>query len=200
MSKSTFYFDLGSPYAYLSAERIDGDFEDAGLEPPVWRPVLLGGLFKRFGRSSWALTESRDEGMAEIERRAADYGLPPVRWPHPWPDSYLLSMRVATAAALEDRTREFALAAFRQAFVLGRDLANRETLRLAAADCGLDPDQLMIASGDVNVKMSLRANTEMAGDRGVTGVPTVAIGETLFWGDDQLDAAVEFAVGWRGQP
>lgn len=194
MTKSTFYFDLGSPYAYLSAERIDACFEGAGLEPPVWRPVLLGGLFKRFGRSSWALTESREEGMAEIEERAADYGLPPVRWPHPWPDSYLLSMRVATAASLEDRTREFALAAFHQAFVLGRDLANRETLRLAAVDCGLDPDQLMIASGDVNVKMSLRASTEMAGDRSVTGVPTVAIGEKLFWGDDQLDAAIDFAT------
>ena len=60
MTRSTFYFDLGSPYAYLSAERIDDDFEDAGLEPPVWRPVLLGGLFKRFGRGSWALTESRE--------------------------------------------------------------------------------------------------------------------------------------------
>ncbi len=194
MTKSTFYFDLGSPYAYLSAERIDACFEGAGLEPPVWRPVLLGGLFKRFGRSSWALTESREEGMAEIEERAADYGLPPVRWPHPWPDSYLLSMRVATAASLEDRTREFALAAFHQAFVLGRDLANRETLRLAAVDCGLDPDQLMIASGDVNVKMSLRASTEMAGDRRVKGVPTLAIGEKLFWGDDQLDAAIDFAT------
>ena len=192
--KSVFYFDLGSPYAYLSAERIDACFEGAGLEPPVWRPVLLGGLFKRFGRSSWALTESREEGMAEIEERAADYGLPPVRWPHPWPDSYLLSMRVATAASLEEQTREFALAAFHQAFVLGRDLANRETLRLAAVDCGLDPDQLMIASGDVNVKMSLRASTEMAGDRSVTGVPTVAIGEKLFWGDDQLDAAIDFAT------
>ena len=134
MTKSTFYFDLGSPYAYLSAERIDACFEGAGLEPPVWRPVLLGGLFKRFGRSSWALTESREEGMAEIEERAADYGLPPVRWPHPWPDSYLLSMRVATAASLEEQTREFALAAFHQAFVLGRDLANRETLRLAAVE------------------------------------------------------------------
>ena len=194
MTKSTFYFDLGSPYAYLSAERIDACFEGAGLEPPVWRPVLLGGLFKRFGRSSWALTDDRKQGMAEIEERAADYGLPPVRWPHPWPDSYLLSMRVATAASLEDRTREFALAAFHQAFVLGRDLANRETLRLAAVDCGLDPDQLMIASGDVNVKMSLRASTEMAGDRGVKGVPTLAIGEKLFWGDDQLDAAIDFAT------
>ena len=194
MTKSTFYFDLGSPYAYLSAERIDACFEGAGLEPPVWRPVLLGGLFKRFGRSSWALTDDREQGMAEIEERAADYGLPPVRWPHPWPDSYLLSMRVATAASLEDRTREFALAAFHQAFVLGRDLANRETLRLAAVDCGLDPDQLMIASGDVNVKMSLRASTEMAGDRGVKGVPTLAIGEKLFWGDDQLDAAIDFAT------
>jgi len=51
--RATFYFDLGSPYAYLTAERISGAFTDAELEQPEWQPILLGGLFKRFGRDSW---------------------------------------------------------------------------------------------------------------------------------------------------
>src|SRR4029077_1380817 len=74
--RATFYFDLGSPYAYLTAERISGLFTDAELEQPEWQPILLGGLFKRFGRDSWANGPGREDGIAEVERRAAELSLP----------------------------------------------------------------------------------------------------------------------------
>ena len=120
---ATFYFDLGSPYAYLTAERISGLFTEAELEQPEWQPILLGGLFQRFDRDSWAQTgRARAEGMAEVERRAAAYGLPPLVWPEPWPGNTLIAMRVATFAKQTGRTVSFALAAFRQAFAAGRDL------------------------------------------------------------------------------
>ena len=45
-----FFYDLGSPYAYLAAERVNGLFVEAIGLPPIWQPILLGGLFKRFGR------------------------------------------------------------------------------------------------------------------------------------------------------
>ena len=54
LDRPVFYYDLGSPYAYLAAERISGLFAEAGGEQPEWQPILLGGLFKRFGRDSWA--------------------------------------------------------------------------------------------------------------------------------------------------
>src|SRR3954453_20534489 len=95
---ATFYFDLGSPYAYLTAERISGLFTEAGLEQPEWQPVLLGGLFRPFGRDSWAHGPGRTEGIAEVERRAAAYGLPPLAWPEPWPGNTLFAMRVAPFA------------------------------------------------------------------------------------------------------
>jgi 2-hydroxychromene-2-carboxylate isomerase len=71
----TFYFDLGSPYAYLACERLSAVMP----EPVRWQPVLLGGLFKLNGRSSWALGDHRRRaaGMAEIERRA--HASPPSR-------------------------------------------------------------------------------------------------------------------------
>ena len=78
MSRPTFYYDLGSPYAYLAAERISGLFTEAGLEQPEWQPILLGGLFQRFGRDSWGNGPGREEGMAEVRapglrlRAAAD--------------------------------------------------------------------------------------------------------------------------------
>lgn len=94
--RDEFFLDLGSPYAWLSAERVDRLFGESGRETPLWRPVLLGGLFRRFDRGSWAKTERREAGVSEIERRAREYGLPEPVWPEPWPDSYLFAMRVAT--------------------------------------------------------------------------------------------------------
>jgi 2-hydroxychromene-2-carboxylate isomerase len=187
---ATFYFDLGSPYAYLSAERISRLFTEAGLEQPEWQPILLGGLFRRFDRGSWAETGEREAGMAEVERRAAAYGLQPIRWPDPWPGNMLHAMRVATYSKSIGRTISFALAAFRQAFAGGRDLGIPDNVAIAAAACELHPNAIAKGAASQSVKDRLRAATDRAGDRGVFGVPTVVVGEEVFWGDDRLEEAV----------
>ena len=186
-SDPVFYFDVGSPYAYLTAERIDA----APFGPLVWQPISLGGLFKANGRSSWSLAgaESRDAGIAEVERRARAYGLPPLRWPDPWPSNYLYAMRALTFAFAQGRARAFALAAFRAAFVKGRDLAVPEHVLDAAVLAGLDRQEVAAATADPEVKLALRAATDAAHARGAIGVPTIALGERLFWGDDRLDEA-----------
>jgi 2-hydroxychromene-2-carboxylate isomerase len=187
-----FHFDVGSPYAYLAGERV----ERVMGAPVEWRPVLLGGLFKLTGRSSWALGdfERRRRGMEEIERRAARYGLPPLRWPDPWPDDYLAAMRIATWAHRQDRARDYAQAALRAAFAGGRHLGNPEAALDVAASIGLDRNAARAALGDQSVKDELRAATAAAHERGVFGVPTVAAGGELFWGDDRLeDAAAAFS-------
>jgi 2-hydroxychromene-2-carboxylate isomerase len=189
-----FYFDLGSPYAYLSAERISGLFTEAELEQPEWQPILLGGLFRRFERGSWGETEDRAEGMAEIERRAAEYGLPPISWPKPWPNDGLVAMRAATFAKQTGRTIAFSLAAFRQAFAAGRDLSDVDNVMIAGAACELHPRALLKAVETEAVKKGLREATDHAGDLGVEGVPAVLVGDEVFWGDDRLEDAVEAAA------
>jgi len=192
---STFYFDLGSPYAYLSAERISRLFADSGLEQPEWQPVLLGGLFERFGRGSWADGPGREEGMREVERRAGEYELQPIRWPDPWPGNTLHVMRVATYAKSIGRSVSFALAAFRQAFAGGRDLSAPDNVAIAAAACELHPNAIAKAAESSAIKRKLRSATELAGERGVSGVPSVAVGDQIFWGDDRLEEAVAAAAG-----
>jgi 2-hydroxychromene-2-carboxylate isomerase len=193
----TFYFDLGSPYAYLSAERISGLFAEAGAEQPEWQPVLLGGLFKRFGRESWAKGPERDAGMAECERRASAYGLPPIVWPEPWPGSSLTAMRAAIFAKQTGRTVSFALAGFRQSFAAGRDLTDPDNVVIAAAACELHPNAVLKAVGTDMVKLALREATDRAGDLGVTGVPALVVGEEVYWGDDRLEEGVGAAVALR---
>jgi 2-hydroxychromene-2-carboxylate isomerase len=194
MARAIFYYDLGSPYAYLSAERISALFVEAGIEQPEWQPILLGGLFGRFDRGSWAETEARAEGMAEVERRAGEYGLPPIVWPDPWPGNTLTAMRVATFAKQTGRAVSYSLAAFRQAFAAGRDLSEPDNVAIAAAACELHPRALAQAVKTAGVKDALRAATEDAGERGVFGVPSVRVGEQVFWGDDRLEDAVEAAA------
>jgi 2-hydroxychromene-2-carboxylate isomerase len=194
VSRATFYYDLGSPYAYLSAERISGLFSEVALEQPEWQPILLGGLFRRFDRGSWAETPARAEGMAEIERRAADYGLPPIAWPKPWPGNTLVAMRAATFAKQTGRTVSFSLAAFRQAFAAGRDLTDADNVMIAGAACELHPRALLKAVETDAVKSVLREATDRAGALGVEGVPAVVVGDEVFWGDDRLEEAVAAAA------
>jgi 2-hydroxychromene-2-carboxylate isomerase len=183
----TFYFDLGSPYAYLAAERLHTLLP----EPVQWQPLLLGGLFKLNGRSSWALGDyrRRQAGMAEIERRARGYGLPPIRWPDPWPDDYLLAMRAATFAFAVGRGREFTLCAFRDAFQRGHELSIGAHVLHAAERAGLDPKEVERATREPEIKQALRQATDAAHALGVFGVPTFAIDDELFWGDDRLEDA-----------
>jgi 2-hydroxychromene-2-carboxylate isomerase len=193
VNRPTFYYDLGSPYAYLSAERISGLFTEAGLEQPEWQPILLGGLFQHFGRDSWGNGHRRAEGMAEVERRASAYGLPPIAWPDPWPGNTLTVMRVATFAKQTGRTVSFSLAAFRQAFAAGRDLTDPDNVLIAGAACELHPRALLKAVQTGSVKSALREATDRAAALGVKGVPALVVGEEVFWGDDRLEAGLEAA-------
>ena len=184
-SQPTFYYDLGSPYAYLAAERMQRVLPVV----PVWQPILLGGIWKETGGRSWATTDRREEGMAEIERRAAEYGLMPVRWPAGWPNNTLTAMRAATFAQQTGRAVAFSLAAFRQAFAAGRDLADVDNVLIAAAACELHPNAVLKAIAMQSTKDRLREATSEAFERGVRGVPTIAVGDELFWGDDRLEEA-----------
>jgi 2-hydroxychromene-2-carboxylate isomerase len=187
MPQVTFYFDLGSPYAYLAAERLTSVL----AEPVTWQPLSLGGLFKANGRSSWALGDHqrRQTGMAEVERRAGDYGLAPIRWPDPWPGNYLMAMRAATFAFAAGRGRELTLQAFRDAFANGLDLGVPAHVLDAAERAGLDPAEVDGATQEPEIKQALREATDAAHELGVNGVPTIAIDRELFWGDDRLEDA-----------
>lgn len=195
---ATFYFDLGSPFAYLTAERIGRTI----AAPVRWQPVSLGALFKLSGRSSWSLAgpESRRQGIAEVQRRASRYGLPPLRWPEPWPGNYLMAMRAAVVAQQAGCVERFALCAFRNAFQSAHDLSDPARVLQAAADAGLDPQEVERATREERVKLALREATDEAHRLGVFGVPTIAVAEKLFWGDDTLEEAAAAYLGTSRQP
>jgi 2-hydroxychromene-2-carboxylate isomerase len=185
-----FSYDLGSPYAYLATERVAAGI--LGVEPTL-EPVLLGAIFGYRGHGSWSQTDARERNLAEIERRAGRYGLPPFAWPEGWPGDGLAAMRAATWALDLGAGLTFALAAYRRAFVDG-DALTLDALADTAISIGLDGGELREAIANPEVKAELRATTEAAWSAGVKGVPTVRVGDALFYGDDQLERAAA-AVG-----
>ena len=102
-------------------------------------------------------------------------------------------MRVATRALQLGGARDFALAAFRQVFVAGRDLSLAAEVADAAAACGLDPDAVLAGAATDPVKRALREATDQAADLGVRGVPTLGLGPRLFFGHDRLKEAARAA-------
>jgi 2-hydroxychromene-2-carboxylate isomerase len=189
----SFYYDLASPYAYLASTRVD-----ELLGPDVhWRPILVGAVHKHYRRVSWGATPAlRAAGIAEIEQRAADYGLPAVVWPEPYPANSLVAMRAAVWAHQRGRGREFARAAFAMAFREGIDLTERAAVAQAAKAAELDSEDLTGALDDPRLKSELKERTEDAIALGVYGVPTVDAGGFLWWGDHLLPAACA-AEDWR---
>jgi 2-hydroxychromene-2-carboxylate isomerase len=182
-STARFYFDLSSPVAYLAAERVNHVLG----EVPEWVPVRLGepGPFR--------CAEEVAAYREDVERAARGQGVQALVWPEPFPSDSEWAMLVATYAKQIGRAVAFSLAAFRQAFAAGRDLTEHDNVMIAGAACELHPRALLKAAGTDGVKGALREATDSAAEKGVIGVPSLLVGEEVFWGDDRVEEAVAAA-------
>ncbi len=188
-----FYYDFNSPFAYLAAERVNHVLPVV----PEWQPISFGHVLKNSGRTPWSLGDEREEGQREVERRAAERNLPEIRWIDGWPleTMSMSALRTAIFAQQAGRAVAFSLAAFRQMFAGGKNLADIDNVLIAAAACELHPRAVLKGIETQSVRDGLKHATNEAIERGVQGVPTVAVGDQLFWGDDKLeDAAAALAA------
>jgi 2-hydroxychromene-2-carboxylate isomerase len=186
MPPPRFFFGAMSPYSWFAAERIERLLPDAR-----WHCVLAGAIFKSNGRVSWGLTDRRAERIGDCEARAAEHGLGPIRWPQPWPTSDLLVARAMAFAEQRGELKALALAAMRLSFLEGADLGELASVLEAGRRIGIGEGELESAVGEQAIKDALRRTTEQALALGVVGVPTVALGSELFWGDDRLGEAAD---------
>lgn len=192
MTHPTFYYDFGSPYAYLAAERIE-----AVVGPVDWRPVFLVGVFKATGRRSWVYSDDAGHEWAEVERRLADRGLPPIALCPGWADklvpsstparSTLMAQRVARVALEHDRIADFSRGLYRAVFQRAADLTDRGAVLDVAEAAGVPSVEAARAIEDPARQEEVREATAQAVASGVRGVPTVVAGGQVFWGDDQLE-------------
>jgi 2-hydroxychromene-2-carboxylate isomerase len=186
-----FYFDFGSPYSYLAYTALPA-IATAHAAQIVWRPMLLGGVFKASGNHSPAEIPAKERWLQrDLARWAARYGAAFTRNPH-FPINTLILMR--GAAGMQMRGPDFHKyvdAIFHAMWAQPRNLGEPEELAAVLRQAGFDAGAFLALVSDPAVKEQLKKNTEEAVARGVFGAPTFFVGEEMFWGQDRLDFVAE---------
>jgi 2-hydroxychromene-2-carboxylate isomerase len=183
-----FYFDFGSPAAYLAYTQLPHICADAGAAL-VWKPMLLGGVFQATGNRSPAEVPAKAPYMnVDLQRFARRYQVPFVHNPH-FPINTLLLMRGATGMQMHQPGRfdAYVDAVFHAMWVEPRNLNDPGAVGAVLQGAGFDPAALLALANSPEVKDRLKANTQAAVARGVFGAPTMFVGDQMFWGQDRLD-------------
>ena len=187
-----FYFDFGSPTAYLAYRRLLQLRESYGLEIN-FQPMLLGGVFKATENASPVTIPAKGKYMMQYDlpRFARRYSVPLAVNPF-FPINTLPLMRGAVAARRQGVFDAYVEAVYQAMWVDQKNMGDQEVIAATLRDAGLDADALLTATQDPEVKAELVATTEEAVARGAFGAPTMFIGVEMFFGQDRLDFVEEY--------
>jgi 2-hydroxychromene-2-carboxylate isomerase len=191
-----FWFDLGSPAAYLAWKRLPTFLARTGASV-VHKPMLLGGVFKATGNASPVTIPAKGKWLlADLARTARKDGVP-LGYPPGFPVNTLALMRAAIGLQMRrpERFAPFVDAMYDAIFGAPRDLRDEKVVAEALAAAGFAPAEILALAGDPEVKQALIRNTEEAVARGVFGAPTFFVGNEMFWGQDRMDAVAEALAG-----
>ena len=181
-----FYFDVSSPAAYLAWARLPAIIErhDAEL---VYRPILLGGVFKAIGNSSAIVLDAkRNYLLMDMIRYARHLGIPYQMNPY-FPMMTLALMRGAIAAKMEGASDAFLNIVFPAIWQHGLNMNNPEVVTTVLNEGGFETEQYLRSIKNDSIKQALIAATAEAVDRGVFGAPTFFVDNEMFFGQDRLD-------------
>ena len=190
MSKTIdFYFDFASPASFLGYTQIEGIAERTGAAL-VWKPMLLGGVFKATGNASPVLIPAKGRWMNDDIMRWAQRHGTSIIYPEGFPLNTLALMRGAVGYQLREGQGRFRLYVdliYRAIWQRQIDLRDAETLAVLLRDNGFDPDAFLLMVAEPEIKQALIAATEAAVERGVFGAPTFFVDGVMHFGQDRMD-------------
>lgn len=190
-----FYYDYACPWAYLGSCRVEAyfaDLADAGVTVD-FRPVQLATLKEPETGSAPAPAPTPNErkrrwyeedlrGWAELVGAELD-----TSNRHLIKRSTRLALKAGLVARDAGRFREYHHPAYRARWAEGRDLSDPEVVRALLAGAGLDADEALARAESPELEARLEQDTRDAIERGVFGVPTLLVGDRLFWGNDRFE-------------
>ncbi|MCD9032720.1 2-hydroxychromene-2-carboxylate isomerase [Luteimonas sp. Y-2-2-4F] len=180
------YFDFISPYSYLQWHKLRDVLEARGIQPV---PILFAAVLDHLGIKGPAeIPAKRAFAYRHLVWRARRDGVP-LRFPPAHPFNPLPALRLAIAAGCAPDAID---AVFARIWAQGEAADSAEALAPLFGRLGVAPEAL----ADPAVKQRLHDNTRAAIAAGLFGVPTLAVGDALIWGDDAHD----FAMAVLGDP
>lgn len=187
MSKQVeFFFDIVSPASYLAWTQLPGLVAETGARI-VWRPMLLGGLFKLTGNSPPLAVPAKGRyTLRDFSRYAERYGVP-FRINPNFPINTVTVMRGAEVYRDTDRFDAYLRAMFEAMWIDGRKLDDVEEVGQVLERAGFGPAEVLAQVQRSEIKEKLKASTAEAAERGVFGAPTFFVGDEMWFGQDRLD-------------
>lgn len=189
------WFEFGSNYSYLSVMRIEALAAARGVDL-LWQPFLLAPIFRAFGWQTSPFVLQKEKGAyvwRDMARLCRKYGLPWTR-PTAFPRSAVLPLRVASFGARTPWIGEFCRRVMLRNFADDREIDSLEAVGGVLSAMALPADAILAAALSDSNKNCLRRQTEEAQRKGLFGAPTFLVGDEMFWGNDRLDDALDFAV------
>ena len=183
-----FFFDFGSPTAYLAYTQLPKIAADSGAQI-VWRPMLLGGVFKAAGNQSPVMVALKGVWMwTDMSRWARRYGVPLEKNPQ-FIINTLTLMRVAVGLQLRhpELFQRYVETMFHAMWVEPCNLGDAAVVAATLQKAGFDAAALAALAADAEVKSKLIEATDQAVKRGVFGAPTMFVGNDMFFGQDRLE-------------
>ena len=183
-----FYFDFGSPAAYLAWTQLPRLCAQTGAQL-VLKPMLLGGVFQATGnRAPISVPLKGRYLLADLTRFARRYDVP-LRMNPNFPINTLNLMRIAVGLQQRQDLRfaNYCAAMFRAIWVDAQNMNDPAVVAEVLAKSGFDAQEMLALSSDPAVKERLKAETEAAVQRGIFGAPTFFVDDQMFWGLDRLE-------------
>jgi len=191
MSKTVeFFFDFGSPASYLAWTQLPRIASENGAQI-IWKPMLLGGVFKATGNQSPVMIPSKGRWMLQdLARFAARYDVTMQFIPQ-FPINTLALMRGAAGYQGSEHFEHYVETVFEALWVQQKNLSKPEVVAEVLSAAGFAPVEFERLVSDETVKERLKATTEEAIKRGVFGAPTFFVGDEMHFGQDRLDFVAE---------
>ena len=192
MKQFEYWFDFGSPAAYLAWTQLPRLERETGATA-LYKPMLLGGVFQATdNRSPASIPAKGTYTFTDFDRFARRYGVPLHTNPH-FPINTITLMRGAVALQMrsDPRLMDYCDAMFKAIWVESLNMNDPAVVGAALARAGFDPMALLALTAEQSTKDALKTATQEAVARGIFGAPTFFVGGQMFWGQDRMDFVKE---------
>ena len=189
------WFSIGSTYTYLSVTRLK-EVEQKFEVKFSWQPFSVRKIMLEMDNVPFPPTKQvkADYMWRDIERRAQGYGFE-AKVPAPYPlKEFDLANKIAVIGMQEGWCSDYVIATYRFWFVAGLEPGSEPNVSESLREIDQDPERVLELAADETIAKAYLSQTEQAQSKNIFGSPSFIVDGELFWGDDRLEDAVNWAL------